>query len=87
MFLFVFTQASGRTIPGGPLCVKCATEPTVRPRLTVEPVVMYLDPTADYAHRSMAALVGPLSSDPPIVRENFDDFNDMGVVYVINLHM
>lgn len=82
-----FLQASGRTIQGGPMCVKCATEPMVRPRVTVEPVVMYLDPTADYAHRSMSALVGPLPSDPPIVRESFGAFNEMDVVYVINLHM
>ncbi|GFU27898.1 f-box DNA helicase 1 [Trichonephila clavipes] len=49
-------SANGRIMQGGALCMRCGTEPTVRPRVQIEPVVMYLDPTADYAHRSMAAL-------------------------------
>ncbi|GBM02264.1 F-box DNA helicase 1 [Araneus ventricosus] len=79
--------ANGRTIKGGALCTKCATEPTVRPRVQIEPVVMFLDPTADYAHRSMAAFVGPLPSDPPIIRDSFGAFHEMDVVYVINLNV
>lgn len=80
-------SANGRTIQGGALCMKCGTEPTVRPRVQIEPVVMYLDPTADYAHRSMSAFVGPLPTDPPIVRDSFAAFHEMDVVYVINLNM
>ncbi|XP_055952785.1 F-box DNA helicase 1-like isoform X2 [Argiope bruennichi] len=78
---------NGRNIKGGAFCVKCATEPTVRPRVQIEPVVMFLDPTNDYAHRSMAAFVGPLPSDPPIVRDSFGAFHEMDVVYVINLNV
>ncbi|GFR04333.1 f-box DNA helicase 1 [Trichonephila clavata] len=80
-------SANGRIIQGGALCMKCGTEPTVRPRVQIEPVVMYLDPTADYAHRSMAAFVGPLPTDPPIVRDSFAAFHEMDVVYVINLNV
>ncbi|XP_071043161.1 F-box DNA helicase 1 [Parasteatoda tepidariorum] len=81
------TLANGRRIQGGVLCMKCRTDPKVRTRVELDPVIMYLDPTDDYAHRSMASLVGPLPNDPPIVHNSFPPFQDRDVVYIINIHV
>ncbi|XP_054719922.1 F-box DNA helicase 1-like [Uloborus diversus] len=78
--------SSNRQIKGGALCMKCGTEPSTRPEIRVEMVVMYLDRTNDFHHQSMSALIGPLPGDPPINR-SVEVFNDMDIVYVINVNV
>ncbi|GFT31484.1 f-box DNA helicase 1 [Nephila pilipes] len=82
-----YCSSTGYTFEGGAMCVKCATDPTVRPRVDAEPVIMYLDPIPDYTHRSLSALVGPLPNDPPVVHASFEVLRDRDVVYVVNVNM
>lgn len=81
------TLTTGRVLPEGVLCTKCATAPYFRPQVVRDPVIMYLDPIDDYAHRSLKFLVGPLPSDPPLPDEydNFQDLHAMDLIYVINV--
>ncbi|GIX80249.1 f-box DNA helicase 1 [Caerostris darwini] len=76
--------ANGNIIEGGPLCIRCASKTHFRPRHDMEALVMYLDPLPDYAHRSMAALVGPLPTDPPLDQDT-ESFNENGQVFHINV--
>ncbi|GIY13163.1 DNA helicase [Caerostris extrusa] len=76
--------ANGNIIEGGPLCIRCASKTHFRPRHDMDALVMYLDPLPDYAHLSMAALVGPLPTDPPLDQDT-ESFNENGQVFHINV--
>lgn len=80
-------MASEREIKPGPLCMKCGSDPYMRPDVHVNGLVMYLDPTQDNYHRFMSSIVGPLPSDPPIVYDKFAEFQNAERVFVINLNL
>lgn len=78
---------TGRVLREGVLCTKCAAAPYYRPQVIRDPVIMYLDPIDDYAHRSLKFLVGPLPSDPQLPNDfdNVEDLHAMDLIYVINV--
>lgn len=67
--------------------MSCGSDPDMRPEVHLNGVIMLLDPTEDNTHRFMAPIVGPLPSDPPIVRDRYAEYENADHVFVINLNL